>query len=106
LALGNELARLAEVQERLEAAEQRLAEIGEELGRLADGGISESEVAVALAEFDAVWAALVPREQGRVLQLLIERVDHDGQQGTVAIRLRPNSIKVLSDRCLVEEHAA
>jgi site-specific DNA recombinase len=65
------------VQERLEAAERRFTEIGEELGRLAWGGMSLEEVASALAEFDKVWEALTPREQARVLELLIERVDYD-----------------------------
>ena len=67
LPLANDQARLAEVQERLEAAERRFTEIGEELGKLAGNAISEAEVASALAEFDAVWEALTPREQGRIL---------------------------------------
>ena len=69
LPLANDLARLAEVHERLGAAEQRFTEICEELGRLARDGMSEEDVASAVAEFDKVWEALTPREQTRVLQL-------------------------------------
>ena len=42
-------------------------------------------------EFDGVWAALTSREQARVLNLLVERVEHDGQAGNVSITFRPIS---------------
>jgi len=60
--MGNDLVRLAEIQQRLGTSGRRLTEIGEELGKLAGNAISEAEVASALAEFDAVWEALTPRE--------------------------------------------
>ena len=52
-------------------------------------------------EFDGVWAALTSREQARVLNLLVERVEHDGQAGNVSITFRPTGIKVNSGLCLV-----
>jgi site-specific DNA recombinase len=55
-----------------------------------------------LGQFDAVWDALSPREQGRVLGLLIERVEHDGREASVAITFRPTGIKTLA----AEEEAA
>ena len=68
--------------------ECRLTEINEELVALRDGLVDERKVATALAEFDGVWAALAPREQARVLALLIERVEYDGQAGNVSITFR------------------
>ena len=50
--------------------------------------------------------ALVPREQARVLELLIERVEHDGANGDVAITFRPTGIKTLAAEFEYEEHAA
>ena len=106
-AAGNgEAARLADVQERLGAAERRLADIQDELGRLIDQNTDEDDVAAALAEFDAVWAALKPNEQARVLELLIERVQYDGQAGNVAITFRPSGIKTLSAETAEPEETA
>lgn len=58
--------------------------------------IAPEDVAVALAQFDPVWEALVPREQANLLQLLIERVDYDGVAKEVAITFRPSGIDSLA----------
>jgi len=102
---GDRLSRLVEVQERIRHAERRLTEIDAELATLRGDLVDEQEVAAALAEFDGVWAALTPREQARVLELLIERVDHDGRAGHVTITFRPSGIKALAVE-LGEEEAA
>ena len=52
-----------------------------------------------------VWDSLSTREQARVLQLLIERVEYDGRSGDVAITFHPAGIKTLSAEVL-EETAA
>ena len=39
----------------------------------------------SLALFDPVWESLAPREQARVIRLLIQRVDYDGEKGTVSV---------------------
>jgi hypothetical protein len=58
--------------------------------------IAPDDVATALAQFDPMWDALVPREQANLLQLLIERVDYDGQAKEVAITFRPAGIASLA----------
>ena len=103
-ATDSELARLVEVQERIAKAHRRLADVDAELARLAEAEIDDAEVAAALADFDAVWEALKPREQARVLELLIERVEHDGEDGSIEITFRPTGIKALAGE--LEEDAA
>ena len=49
--------------------------------------IRESDVAAALAQFDGVWDALLPRERSRVFELLVDRIDY-GPEEQVAIRFR------------------
>jgi site-specific DNA recombinase len=58
---------------------------------------SEAEVASALAEFDSLWEALTPAEQGRVLQLLIEHVEFDGASEEVKITFAATGIQSLGD---------
>jgi site-specific DNA recombinase len=91
------LPRLAELQERIAAAEHRAAEVGREITALGGAALDESEVAAALAAFTPVWGSLAPREQVRLIQLLIERVDFDGVQGRVAITFHRSGIRALAD---------
>ena len=62
---------------------------------LPDGIVGEDEIRAALAQFDDLWAALTPKEQVRVIQLLVERVEYDGEAGTVSVTFRPSGIRAL-----------
>lgn len=74
--------RLAELEERIDRETQRLEEVQAEL---ADGStIPEDEVRAALGEFDELWESMSPIERSRLLHLLIEKVDYDGSQISIA----------------------
>lgn len=81
---------------------RRLTDVTDALEAAAGESVGQADVARALGQFDAVWDALSPREQGRVLGLLVERVEHDGREASVAITFRPTGIKTLA----AEEEAA
>jgi site-specific DNA recombinase len=102
-ATGGEIAdlavtRLAELQERISTAERRLTEVRDEKERLRRDMIEEADVARALTDFESVWRALNLREQTRLLRLFIERIDYDGEEGTISITFHPGGIKALGDR--------
>jgi site-specific DNA recombinase len=84
------------LQERIRLAEERASEIQARLEALDRERITEEEVAAALGSFDAVWNALSPREQARIVQLLVERVDYDGGAGTIAITFHAAGLKTLA----------
>ncbi len=88
--------RMADLLDRIRGAEERLTQVRDELTRLERGMIDEDEVARALAAFDPVWETLTLREQARVLGLLIQRVDYDGDKGTVSVTFHPAGIETLS----------
>jgi site-specific DNA recombinase len=92
------IARAADLNEQVSAVERRLGEIQGELLALERERIDETAVGAALVEFDGVWESLTPREQARVIELLVERVEYDGREGTVAITLRPSGIRVLPEQ--------
>ena len=96
--------RMADLLDRVRGAEQRLAQVRDELTGLERGMIDENESAKALAAFDPVWETLTLREQARVLNLLIQRVDYDGDKGTVSVTFHPAGIETLS-REFAEETA-
>jgi site-specific DNA recombinase len=90
-------ARLADLQERIRAAEQRATEVREQIIAIGEKTVDEKELSRALSMFDPVWDSLAPGEQGRVLRLLVERVTYDGADGTLAITFRPTGIKALAE---------
>src|SRR5262249_11830265 len=99
-------ARLADLQERISSTERRLADVAKEEEALDRDPIYAGEAARALAAFDPVWEALTPKEQARVLHLLVQRVVYDGAAGTVAITFQPGGIKSLAGRRNLIEGAA
>jgi site-specific DNA recombinase len=88
--------RIAKLDERAGQLEVRLGEIQRGLAGM-QVEVDPDEAAKALAAFDPVWDALVPREQASLLQLLIESVDYDGQAKEVAITFRPAGIASLGN---------
>jgi len=88
--------RLAQLEVRVSEIEARLAEIQGAMTAIDRAVIDREDVALALAQFDPVWDALVPREQASLLQLLIERVDYDGKASEVAITFRSAGIESLA----------
>lgn len=90
-----DLRRLADLQDQIRRAEQRLTAIREETIELQRTQVGEDEVTASLQEFEPLWETLSPRERARVLQLVVDHVDYDGAAGTVAITFRPIGLKAL-----------
>ena len=88
--------RLGELDARAIQIEQRLTAIAEGLAAIDRAHIEPDDVAKALAAFDPVWDALVPRERANILQLVLERVDYDGKGGEVTLTFRPAGIATLA----------
>jgi site-specific DNA recombinase len=78
-------------------AEERTRAIDDEKLAFERGQVNENEVGQALAGLDAEWETLSPREQARIVQLLVERVDYDGAAKTVSITFHPGGIRTLAD---------
>jgi len=85
--------------------EARLIEIDDELAVLKNQMLNKRDLARTLAIFDDVWACLFPREQERVLNLLVERVDFDAKRETLAITFRPTGIRALSEEIAEAQEA-
>ncbi len=104
-ATNGRLAALVEVQERIDLAGRQLAELEDELASATAGDMDDADIEASLADFDAVWESLSSSEQERILELLIERVSHDGRQGKVSITFRPTGIKMLAAQLTQYEEA-
>jgi site-specific DNA recombinase len=95
---GEKAGELAKLQDCIRTAEQRATEVREQIVTLSREMVDEREVEAALSVFDPVWDTLSPREQARIIRLLVERVDYDGKHGTVSVTFRPNGIKTLAQQ--------
>jgi site-specific DNA recombinase len=93
---GSNGADVARRQDDLRRLETRLTEVRERHVALGRELVDEREVVQALSLFDPVWESLTPREQARIVRLLVERVDYDGANGTVEVTFRPTGIKALA----------
>jgi len=94
--------RLADLQERIRTLDQSSTKIKEEILALNRETVGKQELAGALSAFDPVWESLSPREQARVIHLLVEQVGYDGEQGTMAMTFRPNGIKALAQEAKIQ----
>jgi site-specific DNA recombinase len=88
--------RLAELQDKIRETEQRATHVREELLKTEAEHIDHEKMKAALSLFDPVWDALLPKERVRVMQLLIERVVYDGENGKVSVNFRPAGIRALA----------
>jgi site-specific DNA recombinase len=88
--------RLADLHEQVNTEEQRLSELRCQLERVQAMQVTKNEVDAALESFTPLWETLSPREQARVLRLLVQRVEYDGVNGKVSIRFHANGIKSLT----------
>jgi site-specific DNA recombinase len=84
--------RLAEVDDRAGVIESRLAEIRATLTAIDRTDVDPSDVTAKLALFDPIWTQLTPREQSRVLHILIKSIEYDGNAHEVGITLKPSGI--------------
>jgi len=92
--------RIASLHERIGSLEQRRIELDSRIEELEQETVSRDEAEAAFADFDTLWARLIPREQARLLKLLIDRIEYDGEAGTISVTFRPTSIRALIDRQL------
>ncbi len=73
-----------------------VAALDAEIAALEAQTVTKRTVAAAFADFDALWAALTPREQTRVVALLVERVEFDAATSTLSFAFSPTGIRLLA----------
>jgi len=90
--------RLADLHERIAQVERRRAELMEHVRSNEENAFDDDEVANALRHFDPVWEALTPKEQHRLIDLLVDSVTYDGANGKVTITFHPSGIRTLAEQ--------
>lgn len=93
---GTTSSQIADSNDQVRHAEQRRAEIDARLSELQHELVDETDVAAAFADFDNVWKALSPREQTRVLHLLLSRVEYDAADSAIEVAFHAAGITALA----------
>lgn len=83
------VARLADLQERIQHNERRMLAIDKELAEIDTSTGNHLELESAVLSFDPIWEAMTLRDQIRLIQLVVKRVDYDGESGRVTITFHP-----------------
>jgi hypothetical protein len=60
--------------------------------------LSEQDVSAAFDDFDGVWDALSPREQGQIVGLLVSRIEYDVSDSSLVVCFHASAIKTLAER--------
>lgn len=98
-------ARLADLHEKVRGAEERAAALRRTIADADAGQITKAEVDAALGEFDGVWSRLSPKEQARLMRMLVQRVDYDATKGSISITFHPLGLRSIGQRGATEEAA-
>lgn len=93
-------ARIGDIHEQLSDADRRLPDLDGRIAELECQTVTQAEARAVFADFDSLWQSLTPREQARLLNLLISTVEYDGEAGTVSVTFRSTSIRSLINRKL------
>ena len=91
----NVAAEMLRLQELLVDAERREREAQNRLSKAQAFQIRRDELDAALQSFDPIWSALCPRERAQALRLLVQRVDYDGVNQSIAITFQANGLQSL-----------
>ncbi|MEK7315388.1 MAG: recombinase family protein [Candidatus Eisenbacteria bacterium] len=93
---GTATSQVAEIEGRIEATDIRLAAIAQEIEAAKGLAIDDHDVSRALEAFGPVWDSLWPAERSRIITLLAEGITYDGRDESIAIRLRADGIRSIS----------
>ena len=77
------------IEQKLQASQRQLTQIQVQF-------IDPEAAQSALAAFGPIWEQLAPREQARLIELLVERIEYDGRAQSVSITFHPSGITTLA----------
>jgi len=99
---GHAAARLADLHQKVQAGDDRAVALRREMEEADAGQITKAEVDAALGEFDGVWSRLSPKEQAKLMRMLVQRVDYDATKGSVSITFHPLGLRSVGQRAAEE----
>jgi len=94
---------MGRLQERMQEDEQEVARLNERIETIRRRMLDPDELAGAVEAFDPVWNTLSPTDKARLVHLLVERVEYDGEAETISTTFHPTGISTLTEEPEEEE---
>jgi site-specific DNA recombinase len=88
--------RLERLQERMREEEQEVTRANERITRTRRRMLEPDELAGAVEAFDPLWESLPPTQQARLIHLLVDRIEYDGEKETISLAFHPTGIRTLT----------
>jgi site-specific DNA recombinase len=96
--------RLAELHERAESQERRLAELRREIAEAGDQRVDANDLDQTLRNFDPLWEQMTTWEREEFIRALVEQVRYDGTTGTVTVGFRSTGVRSLCEYGTAQQH--
>jgi len=90
------LARLADLRERTTASESELHQLKIQVTELESSQLADEEIQAAFSDFDTLWNSLTQREQLKLMEVLVKRVEYYPDEEAISISFHPAGIKNLA----------
>lgn len=87
---------LVRLQAQIQQKEQAMASLNEKLISARCRSVNTDEMTGAFEAFDPIWKSLIPSEQRRMIRLLVQQVEYDGETQSVSVTFHPTGIKSLT----------
>ena len=89
---------LADLREDLVKIEKTIVGINQRIVELEQRMIGQDELTGAFEAFDAMWDKLRPAEKARLIHLLVQCIEYDGENGQISITYYPGGLKEFAEK--------
>ena len=89
--------KLVTLQEELQKAEEALLEANRQIVALEERLVDEDELVGAFEVFEPMWDRMLPDERTRLIHLLVQGVEYDGEGGEIAITYHPGGMTAMRE---------
>ncbi|HUP77030.1 MAG TPA: hypothetical protein VM260_00620 [Pirellula sp.] len=90
------LARLAELNERTAQSELELHQLHIRMSQLESSELADAEIKASFGDFDTLWKSGSQREPGKLMEMLVERVEYDPHDVAISVSFHRAGIKTLA----------
>jgi len=85
------------LQDQIKQQEQDITLLNEKIIAARRRMVNTDEMTGAIEAFDPIWKSLSPGEQEKLIRLLVQQVEYDGEHENVSVTFHPTGIKTLSN---------
>ncbi len=94
---------LGRLQDEIRERQQEAAEVNEQITKVQRRMLDPDELAGAVEAFDPLWETMPPSYRAKLIHLLIEQIEYDGESESISLTFHPTGIRTLTEQQREEE---